>query len=180
MVIVKLRYEQNFWVADTNGHPFGDGDRLFGTVTPKKDNRMRNLVIFGDEKAVFARELHRSYVKLVEEGRAQFGKSGDWKIERIHAEEDRIIVECAEGADSSWFSEKMCPPLRLSEDGIYQAATRVPPGMWGKAAPPSPVGMLTRARAAAKNDERQVILATPSGETFTLGRAEFGQALELA
>jgi hypothetical protein len=166
--------------GDSNGYPFGGNDSLFGyctfegnppvkilhgsaltsakfrTVTPKKDNRMKNIVVFEGERAVSAREMHRTYAKLVEDGREQFGKSEDWKIERIREDEDRIIVECAEGADQSWFSEKTCPPPRLSEDGIYQAATRVPPGMWGKAAPTNRSGMPTRARAAAAAKKKKV------------------------
>jgi hypothetical protein len=154
---------------------------------------MRNIVVFGDEKAVFARELHRSYAKLVGDGREQFGKSEDWKIERMRAEEDRIIIECAEGADPFWFSEKTCPSLRLSEDGIYQAATRVSPGMWGKAAPTNPVGMPTRAKTAAASKKRKVDVilqvieipkekgAIPREELFNIGQADgYDQALELA
>jgi hypothetical protein len=128
-------------------------------VTPKRDNRMKNVVVLGDEKATFARELHLSYSKLVEDGREQFGKSEDWKIERVRADEDRIILECAEGVDPFWFTEKTCPPLRLSEDGIYQAAARVQPGMWGKAPPTNPAAMLTRARAPGpKKKKVDVIL----------------------
>jgi hypothetical protein len=145
---------------------------------------MRNVVTFDGEKAVFARKMHRTYAKLVEDGREQFGKSEDWKIERIRAEEDKIIVECAEGADQSWFTEKTCLTLRLSEDGIYQAATRVPPGMWGKASPVNPTAMITRARAAAASKKKrlQVILQLlPEGQAFNIGEAsEYDQALDLA
>jgi hypothetical protein len=208
MILAKLNLKDNFFITDSNGNPFGNDDSLFGyctlrenppvqvlhgsalrtrkarVLTPKKDNRVKTEIRMGDERTIFARGVQSTDAQALADGRVMFNLPETGQLERVRVEEDRTIVECAEGVDSSWFTEKTCPPLKLTEDKIYQDATRVPPGGWGRVIQSNPVTMLTRARATAEKQMKkvQVILQNiTSGEAFSLGEADsYDKALDLA
>jgi hypothetical protein len=208
MILEKLGLKENFHITDSNGNPFDNGDSLFGYCTiegnppvqvlhgsalrtrkarvlaPKKDNRIRQIIAMGDERMVFERGVQPTYALALKAGREANGLPDTWQIERVRAEEDRIFIECADGADASWFSEKACPPLKISEDKIYQDATRVPPGGWGRSVQSHQIAMLTRSKAAAEKMMKkvQVILQNiTSGEAFNMGEADsYDKALDLA
>jgi hypothetical protein len=180
MILMKLNLKDNYFITDHNGNPFGVDDSLFGYCTfqsnppvqvlhgsalrtrkarvaiPKKDNRTATEIRLGDEHTSFARGVQTTYAKLLADGKEMFNRSENWQIERVRAEEDRIMVECAIDADASWFTEKACPPMKLTEDKIYQDATRVSPGVWGRAVQVDPPVMLARARAAAEKKLKKV------------------------
>jgi hypothetical protein len=77
--------------------------------TPKKDNRALVGIRFGSEKFAFGRDRYPSYQRLLEETRSQISLPESWPITRIRAEDDFLIIECADGVDPFWFSEKACP-----------------------------------------------------------------------
>jgi hypothetical protein len=209
IVLAKLNLKDNFFITDSNGNPFADEDSLFGyctfernppvqvlhgsalrtrktrELTKEKDNRTKTIIAMGDKGMTFERGVQTTYTQALREGCEANNLPETWQIERVREEEDRMIVECADGVDASWFTEKACRPLRLTEDKIYQDATRAPPGGWGKAVPSSPIAMLTRAKAAAAEKRMkkvQVILQNiTSGEAFNLGEADrYEKALGLA
>jgi hypothetical protein len=99
------------------------------STNAKKDNREKVEIRFEDQVAAFERTAVRSYQELVEQNRDYFHLTDSWQIAIIRAEEDRIIVECADGANPFWFSQKLGPPIRITEDKIHQAATSVAPGV---------------------------------------------------
>jgi hypothetical protein len=125
-------------------------------VTKKKDNRIRQIMAFGGERMRYERGLYPTYERFVRENREGSSLPETWQIARARAEEDQIIVECEDGADASWFTEKACPPLKISEDQIYRDALKVPPGGWGRTAQANPQAMFTRARAAAEKKMKKV------------------------
>jgi hypothetical protein len=155
-VVERSGRKGNFFVVDSLGNPFGKSDNLFGYATmrgappvtimhgsglrtmktrnptEKKDNRIRVEIRFGGENAVFERTTRLTYQQLLDQNREFFHLANTWQIAVVRAEEDRIIVERVEGTNPFWFSEKLCPPIQLTEDRIYQAARAVPPGKWGK------------------------------------------------
>jgi hypothetical protein len=168
-ILLRLKAETNFHIADDGGHPFEMDDNLFGYCTfaanppvkvlhgsallsrkcrvrtPKKDNRIALEVRLGDDKTTFARGIQASYAKVLSDVKDYFSKPEPCHIACIRVEDDRIILECATGIDAPWFTEKACPPLKLADDKLYQEASSV--GGWGVAPPSNP--MQTRARAAA-------------------------------
>jgi hypothetical protein len=89
--------------------------------------------------------MQPTYAKATADAISNFGITDPCFIEKVRAEDDRIIIEFATGIDSPWFTEKACPPMKLSDDKIYQESTGV--GGWGSVPPPNP--MMTRARTAA-------------------------------
>jgi hypothetical protein len=122
---------------------------------------------------------------LVDDSRRAHGLPETWQIAYVRAEDDRIIVVCEDGANPFWFSEKMCPPIKLTQDKIYTAALRVPPGSWGTvdSAQPQMTTMLTRSRAASgKPTTFHVILQVrPAGDLCDLGEiSEFDEAVPAA
>jgi hypothetical protein len=169
-VLLRIRPEANFHLADEGGHPFAMNDNLFGyctfaanpplrllpgsalmtrktrVPTPKKDNRIATEIRLGDEKTTFARGVQQNYVKALADAKDFFNITDPWHIERVRAEDDRIMIDCAIGEDATWFTEKACPPLKLKDDRVYQEAIGV--GGWGIAPPPKP--MQTRAKAAVR------------------------------
>jgi hypothetical protein len=116
----------------------------------------------------------------VADSKAHFEIADPVFIEKVRAEEDRIIVECAIGIDAPCFTEKACPPLKLSEDRIYQESTGV--GGWGTAPPPNP--MMTRARTAAVRKVKLVdivLLNLANDEMEKVGEADsYDQAISIA
>jgi hypothetical protein len=113
--------------------------------TQKKDHRIAIELRCNDAKTTFARGVIPTHAKAVVDAKDHFGIMDPCYIEKVRAEEDRIIIECAVGVDAPWFTEKAFPPLKLSEDRIYQESMSV--GGWGTA--PAPEPMQTRARTAA-------------------------------
>jgi hypothetical protein len=99
-------------------------------------------------------------------------------------------MKCADGASPFWFTEKLCPPIQLAEDKIYQAARAVPPGNWGnrftdQVNPAQRISekddpMQTRAKEAAKKKIEVILQLRPSGEAFNVGTVDDSrQALDL-
>jgi hypothetical protein len=80
-------------------------------------------VKFGDEKMEFERTVCKSCLSLVTENLEPFHLPESWQIAVIRAEEDRIIIECADGADYFWFPEKARPPLKQDQDRLREAAS---------------------------------------------------------
>jgi hypothetical protein len=109
---------------------------------------------------------------------ANFDITDPCHIERVRAEDDRILVDIVLGNDAPWFTEKSCPPLKLSEDRIYAEATGT--GGWGITPLPPPM----QTRSAAKKAVRVVdVLLHNLGtdEIENIGRvAEYGEAIALA
>jgi hypothetical protein len=203
-VLLKLKAESNFHLTDEGGHPFAMDDWLFGycsfaanptlkllhgsalmarktrTKSVKKDNRIATELRFRDEKAVFARGVQPSYAKATADAISNFGITDPCFIERVRAEDDRIIIEFATGIDSPWFTEKACPPMKLSDDRLYQESTGV--GGWGSVPPPNP--MMTRARTVAVRKVKlvEVLLHNlVSDEMEKVGEADnYDQAIALA
>jgi hypothetical protein len=92
-------------------------------------------------------------------------------------------VVCEDGANPFWFSEKLCPPLKITQDKIYANAMRVPPGSWGSPPGTQPqMSMLTRTRAAAEPKPCHIVLQVrPSGDLYDLGEiSSFDEALPAA
>jgi hypothetical protein len=202
-VLLKLRAEANSHLTDEGGHPFAMDDNLFGYVTfaanpplkllrasalmtrktristKKKDNRTATEIRLGDENTVFIRGVQPNYTKVLVDAKDFFGKD-PIHIERVRAEDYRIIVEIAEGIDAPWFTEKACPPLKLADDRLYQEATGV--GGWGTTPPFAP--MLIRARTAAvrKNKLVEILLHNQvTDEMSKIGDADsYDQAIALA
>jgi hypothetical protein len=191
----------NYYVVDMNDKPFDRTDSLFGYATlkgaqpvrvkhrakmstmktPRKDNREKVEVRFGDEKLEFERGVYKTHQWLVDEARSGNHLSESWKIVVVRAEEERIIVECSDGTDPFWFSEKTCPPLDPKGDKLRDAVALVPPGGWGKVSTATQAPMQTRAQAkAAVAKEFKVILQlSPSGERFDIGTVKaYDQALD--
>jgi hypothetical protein len=153
-VVSRLK-QDGFQIVDPAGNPFSQEDSLFGYATmrgalpvkilhgsamrttkarvktPRQDNRAKVEIKFDHKRFEFARGLYPTYQKLLEECRKAEKLPYTWQIWAIRAEEDRIIVECVDGVIPFLFSEKACPPMKLSEDPIYQNAVRVPSGSWG-------------------------------------------------
>jgi ribonuclease HI len=203
-VLLKLRAESNFHITDDKGRPFAMDDNLFGYCTSaanpplkllhgsalatkktreptkKKDNRIVTEIRCGDEKTTFARGLQPNYAKAVVDAKAHFGIADAVFIEKVRAEDDRIIIECGVGIDAPWFTEKACPPLKISEDRIYQESTGV--GGWGTAPPPN--RMMTRARTAEVRKVKLVdimLLNLANDEMEKVGEADnYDQAIALA
>jgi hypothetical protein len=103
-----------------------------GSCSPLKDNREKIEVRFGDEKLEFEKGPDSRYLRLVEENRGFQGLPDSWKIEVVRAEEDRIIIECADGATTFWFTEELGPPLDATKDKLREAANDVPPVSCGR------------------------------------------------
>jgi hypothetical protein len=123
MIAAKAGRKGNFFVVYPMGNPFGKTDSLFGYATTrgalpgtimhgsgmrtlknrapnvKKDNREKVEVRFGDEVMAYERTVYRTYRELVEQKRDAFHLPDTWRIALVRAEEDRIIVECRDGAD---------------------------------------------------------------------------------
>jgi hypothetical protein len=118
----------------------------------KKDNRIAIEVRFGEDKAVFARGALPTYAKAMADAISNFGITDPCHIERVRAVDDRIFIEIALGVDAPWFTEKSCPPLKLSDDKLY--AESVGTGGWGVTPPPAP--MQTRAQTKVTKAVRVV------------------------
>jgi hypothetical protein len=157
-VLLRLKAGSNFSIADSDGRPFAMEDSLFGycsfAVNPpvqllhgsalatkktsnpsqRKDNHIALQVNFKEGKAVFQREAQPKYAKAMADAISNFSIAGPCHSERVRAEDDRILVEIAEGEDAPWFTEKACPPMKLSDDKIFQESSGV--GGWGVTPPP--------------------------------------------
>jgi hypothetical protein len=200
-VLLRLKPGSNFHLADVNDKPFGIDDYPFGYVsiaanpplqilhgsalkgkkrdpTPKKDNRIATEIRFRDLKTVFARGVQPTYAKALTDAISSFSITDPCHIERVRAEDDRIIIEIALGEDAPWFTEKSCPPLKLSEDKIYAESTGT--GGWGITPPPPP--MQTRAKATKAKRFVDVLLHNlGTDEIENVGKAaEYNEAIALA
>jgi hypothetical protein len=87
--------------------------------TPRKDGRIAVEVNFEDDASVYPRGIQSTYASILEHATRDFGITTPTCFKRIRAEEDRIIIEIKLGEDVSWFTEKACPPLKLTEDKIF-------------------------------------------------------------
>jgi hypothetical protein len=129
-VVLKLKAGSNFHITDDGDHPFAMDDNLFGygtfaanpplkllhgsalltrktrAPTQKKDHRIATEIRLGDEKTTFARGVQPTYAKALSDAKTFFAKDEPCFIERVRAQEDRIIIECAVQIDSPWFTEK--------------------------------------------------------------------------
>jgi hypothetical protein len=206
VILSRLKAKSNFHLADSEDKPFGIEDIPFGYVsipsspplkllhgsalrgkvresTPRKDNRIAVEVHFEGNKAVFPRGVQPTYTTILEHAATNFGMTTPVCLERIRADEDRILVDIKLGDEALWFIEKACPPLNLSDDKIY--AESVGTGGWGSISPSSP--MQTRAAVAAaapkKADRIKDVLLhnLETDEMEPIGRAtEYEEALKLA
>jgi hypothetical protein len=182
-VIVRAGKQGNFYVTDLNGIPSAKEDRLFGYATfpgapsvkilhgsalktletrpptPKKDVRIRVELRFGDNVQSFERIVYQSYEDAVDDNHRAHGLPESWQIASVRAEEDRIIIVCEDGTNPFWFSEKMCPPIKLVLDKIYANATRVPLGSWGvpSIAQPQVTPMVTRSQKSGLRPGKCVV-----------------------
>jgi hypothetical protein len=206
IILSRIKAKCNFHLTDVNNKPFGMDDYPFGYVstaakpplkllhgsvpmgkkrdpTPRKDNRMAIEVRFNDVKAVYARNAQGSpmtYAQILSETAAAHSPTIPCRIERVRAEDDRISVEIVRGDDTHWFSEKPCPPLKISEDRLVAEAAGT--GGWGS--PPATPPMQTRAAVAKKKAVRVVDVFLHNLGTDDLegiGRAaDYGEAITLA
>jgi hypothetical protein len=141
-VTVRAGKQGNFYVADLNGIPFAKKDSMFGYATfpgvppfrilhgsalktlktrpptPKKDCRTRVELRFGTEIQSFERTVYSLYKEAVDDNRRAHALPESWQIASVRAEEDRIIIFCEDRANPFWFSEKMCPPIKLMHDKV--------------------------------------------------------------
>jgi hypothetical protein len=152
VILSRLKAKSNFHLADSEDKPFGIEDVPFGYVsipsspplrllhgsalrgkvreaTIRKDNRIVVEARFRDGKAVFPRGVQPTYATVLEQARDNFGITDPCHIEKVRADEDRILVDIEVGEDNGWFTEKACPPLKLADDKIY--AESVGTGGWG-------------------------------------------------
>jgi hypothetical protein len=174
--LVRLVKRENYFVVDSNDRRFEVTDNLFVHVTMKgvqpvttkhgaqmssmkarvqlllKDNREKVEIRFGDEKLEFEKGVYKTYRSLVTENREAFHLPVTWPIAAGRTVEDRIIMECADGAEPFWFSEKACLPLLQTADKLREAAKNAAPEAWGRAVEAPPLTIQTRAKwkAAAK------------------------------
>jgi hypothetical protein len=206
VILSHLKAKSNFHLADVTGKPFGMEDFPFGYVssainpplqllhgsalkgkvrdpTPRKDNRIAVETKFKDEKYTFIRGAHPTYAMILEDVISRCSISDPCHIERVRAEEDRIFVDIELGEDAHWFTEKACPPLKLSEDRILAEAT----GTGGLGSQPSTSPMQTRAAKAAAGPKKATRIKDvflhnlESEEMEPIGKAvEYGDAIALA
>jgi hypothetical protein len=112
-------------------------------------------VISKNARSVYSRTVPgapQGYSRILTDTSVKYGVAGPCHIAKVRAEDDRIMIEIAEGDPIPWFSEKACPPLRSEEDRLLAGSTGT--GGWG-VNPPTPP-MQTRA-AAAKNKAVRVV-----------------------
>jgi hypothetical protein len=204
--LLKLKVGQNFHLVDNHRVLFAANDSLFGycsvienppielihgsvphsrkarELTKKKDGRIKLEIRYGDERAIFARGVQKTYAKVAADAKDYWSIADPVHISCVRAEDDRIIVECATGIDAPWFTEKACPPLELEKDRIYQDAAKGQVGGWGTA--PQQAPMMTRARQAAVRIKKVVDVIfqnLDSGETWKIGGTDsYDEALKMA
>jgi hypothetical protein len=130
VILAALKTKSNFHLTDHENHPFGLDDFPFGYVsvavnpplkllhgselkgkkrepTPKRDNRMAIEVRFSDARAVYARNTQGSplsYAKLLSDAVSNHSIPGPCHIERVRAEDDRILVDIVLGDDTPWYT----------------------------------------------------------------------------
>jgi hypothetical protein len=133
-IILKLKFGSNFHLVDSEGILFAPEDNMFGycsrigsppvqvlhgsalhtrktrQVSPKKDGRIGVEVRLEDNRMEYNRNDASSYARIFADVREDWNILGQVIPERTRAEEDRIILECMQGIDAFWFSEKAWPP----------------------------------------------------------------------
>jgi hypothetical protein len=144
-ILLKLKAQPNFRIADEGRHPFGNDDSLFGyctfTVnppvmllhasaltsdkdrvkTPKKDHRIATELRCGDSKTTFARGVHPTYAKAVVDAKGMFGITDPCFIEKVRAQEDRIIILVLINGNRAFSESLRDQKWRLSQAELFLA-----------------------------------------------------------
>jgi hypothetical protein len=190
LLLDRLGLKGNWHVVDREGRQFPDNDALYtfatgldahevnlrqgtklalkkGRSTRKpEDEREGVMVQFGPQTQEFARNVHHTYQETLVAARSALGLPETWQIITIRAEEDRIVIICAEGGTLFWFTEKECPHLNTFKDGLREAARKVTPGMWTVKKPilAPPLTIQTRSEKAAPKLKKVILQLGPSGD----------------
>jgi hypothetical protein len=207
VILLRLKAKGNFHLTDAEGKPFKIENVPFGYVsnpatpplkllhgsalrgkpredTPRKDGRIAVEVNFEDDGSVYPRGIQATYTSILEHAVRDFGITTPTCFKNIRAEEDRIIIEIKLGDDASWFTEKACPPLKLSEDRIFTESTGT--GGWGRApAPMQSFPMQTRSASKAPPVPKKVkdvfLYDAENDDLIPVGRtADYNEAIEMA